>query len=129
LERDGLTGKLRAGAMKGLAKMSELTTPLTDATFDEEVVAASEPVLVDFWAEWCGPCKMIDPVLEEIAKENEGRLRVGKVNVDDNLEIVRRFEVMSVPTLILFKEGVPQLRLVGAKGKAQLLQELKQHIS
>jgi thioredoxin 1 len=109
--------------------MSELTTALTDATFDEEVVAASEPVLVDFWAEWCGPCKQIEPVLDEIAKENAGRLRVGKVNVDDNLEIVRRFEVMSVPTLILFKDGTPQLRLVGAKGKAQLLQELNRHLS
>jgi thioredoxin len=109
--------------------MSELTTALTDATFDEEVVAASEPVLVDFWAEWCGPCKQIEPVLDEIARENEGRLRVGKVNVDDNLEIVRRFEVMSVPTLILFKDGTPQLRLVGAKGKAQLLQELNRHLS
>lgn len=109
--------------------MSELTIALTDATFDEEVVAASEPVLVDFWAEWCGPCKQIESVLDEIAKENEGRLRVGKVNVDDNLEIVRRFEVMSVPTLILFKDGAPQLRLVGAKGKAQLLQELNRHLS
>jgi thioredoxin 1 len=109
--------------------MSQLTTALTDATFDEEVVAASEPVLVDFWAEWCGPCKSIEPVLDEIAKENEGRLRVGKVNVDDNLEIARRFEVLSVPTLILFKEGVPALRLVGAKGKAQLLQELNKHLT
>jgi thioredoxin 1 len=108
--------------------MPELTAALTDETFDEEVGAADGPVLVDFWAEWCGPCKLIEPVIEEIASENQGRLRVAKVNVDDNLEIVRRFDVMSVPTLILFKEGVPQLRLVGAKGKAQLLQEISRHL-
>src|ERR1700691_5699471 len=108
--------------------MSKLMTAFTDETFDEEVGAASEPVLVDFWAEWCGPCKLIEPVLEEIASENQGRLRIGKVNVDDNLETVRRFEVMSVPTLILFKEGEVKLRLVGAKGKAQLLQELSRHL-
>jgi thioredoxin 1 len=108
--------------------MPEMTTAITDATFDEVVATADEPVLVDFWADWCGPCKLIEPVLEEIAKEQAGHLRIGKLNVDDNLETVRRFEVMSVPTLILFKEGVPQLRLVGAKGKAQLLQELSKHL-
>jgi len=109
--------------------MSQIATALTDATFDEEIGAAEQPVLVDFWAEWCGPCKMIEPVLDEIAKEHEGKLRFVKVNVDDNLQIVRRFEVMSVPTLMLFKDGEPKLRLVGAKGKAQLLQELSRHLS
>ena len=97
---------------------------LTEQTFDEEVKGSSEPVLVDFWAEWCGPCKMIAPILEEIASEQGGKLRIGKVNVDENLELGRRFDVMSIPTLILFRDGEPQLRIVGAKGKGQLLQEL-----
>src|SRR4051812_20459957 len=98
---------------------------LTDMSFDEEIKSSSEPVLVDFWAEWCGPCKMIAPVLEEIAGDHAGTLRVGKLNVDENLEIARRFEVMSIPTLILFKDGEAQHRIVGAKGKGQLLQELQ----
>jgi thioredoxin 1 len=97
---------------------------LTEQTFDEEIKAATEPVLVDFWAEWCGPCKMIAPILEEIAKDNAGRIRIGKLNVDENLELARRYEVMSIPTLILFKDGEACLRIVGAKGKNQLLQEL-----
>ena len=98
---------------------------LTSATFDETVQAATEPVIVDFWAEWCGPCKMIAPVLEEIADDSGGKLRVGKINVDENLELARRFEVMSIPTLILFKDGEPQHRIIGAKGKGQLLQEIE----
>jgi thioredoxin 1 len=97
---------------------------LTEQTFDEEVKGSAEPVLVDFWAEWCGPCKMIAPILDEIATEQSGKIRIGKVNVDDNLELGRRFDVMSIPTLILFKDGEPALRIVGAKGKGQLLQEL-----
>lgn len=105
-----------------------MTTALTDANFDEEVKGSELPVLVDFWAEWCGPCKLVEPILEEIAAENGDRLRVAKLNVDDNLEIARRFEVLSIPTMILFKEGEPQVRLVGAKGKAQLLQELSRHL-
>jgi len=99
-------------------------TNLTDSTFDEEVKSSDQPVLVDFWAEWCGPCKMIGPSLEEISKDYAGRLKVVKLNVDDAPDTARRFEVMSIPTLILFKDGEPSLRIIGAKGKGQLIQEI-----
>ena len=101
---------------------------LTDSTFDEEVKGADVPVLVDFWAEWCGPCKMIAPILDEIAGEQNGKLRIGKLNVDDNPGVAQRYEVMAIPTLILFKNGEVQKRLVGAKGKGQLLQELHEFL-
>src|SRR6266480_7182286 len=101
------------------------TLTFTDSGFDTEVKSSEEPVLVDFWAEWCGPCKMVAPILHEIATEQEGHLGIGKLNIDENLETARRFEVMSIPTLILFRDGEPQLRIIGAKGKGQLLQELQ----
>jgi thioredoxin 1 len=108
--------------------MAEGISTLTDNTFDEEIGAAAEPVIVDFWAEWCGPCKMIAPILEEIATEQSGKVRVAKLNVDDNPDVARRFEVMSIPTLIVFKDGQPAKRMIGAKGKGQLLQELSEFL-
>ena len=101
---------------------------LTDATFDETIGSAAEPVIVDFWAEWCGPCKMIAPILAEIANEQAGKLSVAKLNVDENPDVARRFDVMSIPTLIVFKDGMAQKRLVGAKGKGQLLAELEEFL-
>src|SRR6266568_97372 len=98
---------------------------LTEQNFDEEIKASDLPVLVDFWAEWCGPCKMIAPILEDLQKDHGERLRVAKLNIDEELELSRRFDVMSIPTLILFKDGEAQLRIIGAKGKGQLLQELR----
>ncbi|HVB90813.1 MAG TPA: thioredoxin [Acidimicrobiales bacterium] len=108
--------------------MSEKIVTLSDATFDEHVKGSDVPVLVDFWAEWCGPCKMITPVLEEIAQEQEGKLQIGKLNIDDNLDVTRRFDVMSIPTLILFKDGEPKVRLIGAKPKGQLLEEIAAYL-
>ncbi len=104
------------------------TTTLSNATFDEEIGAASTPILVDFWAEWCGPCKQIAPVLEEIAQENAGKLAVAKLNVDEAPDIARRFGVMSIPTLILFNGGEPAKRIVGAKSKAALLEDLGEYL-
>jgi thioredoxin 1 len=101
---------------------------LSDATFDETIAGSDTPVLVDFWAEWCGPCKMIAPTLAEIATEQKGKLAIGKLNVDDNPDTARRFDVMSIPTLLVFKDGQQVKRLVGAKGKGQLLQDLAEFI-
>jgi len=108
--------------------MAANITELSSATFDETVGAASEAVVVDFWAEWCGPCKLIAPILEEIATEQAGKLQVAKLNVDDHPDLARRFDVMSIPTLIVFQDGQPKKRLVGAKGKGQLLQELDEFL-
>ena len=108
--------------------MSEKIETLTDATFDENVKASDVPVLVDFWAEWCGPCKMITPVLEEIAEEHEGKIQIAKLNVDDSLDVSRRFDVLSIPTLILFKDGEPQVRVIGAKPKGALLEDISAYL-
>jgi thioredoxin 1 len=107
--------------------MAAITT-LTDDTFKEAVGSASTPILVDFWAEWCGPCKQIAPILEELASEQDGRLAIGKLNIEENLGVAQEFSVLSIPTLILFKDGEPVARLVGAKPKGALLQELSAYL-
>jgi len=101
---------------------------LTDATFDEEVGASDLPLVVDFWAEWCGPCRMVAPVLEQIATENEGKVRMAKLNVDDAPAVAQRFGIMSIPTLMVFKDGEAKKRIVGAKGKGQLLEDLAEFL-
>jgi thioredoxin 1 len=100
---------------------------VTDATFEAEVIQSETPVLVDFWAEWCQPCKMMAPVLEQVAAEQQDSLRVAKVDVDENPDYAGRYGVMSIPTLILFKGGQPVERIVGYNTKQQLLRKLAPH--
>ncbi len=109
--------------------MSTYTTPVTDATFEQEVLQSDIPVLVDFWAPWCGPCKMIAPVLEEIGKETAGRLKIVKLNVDENTRTAGQFGVMSIPTMILFHGGKGVGQLVGFRPKAELQRILDQALA
>lgn len=100
--------------------MSENIVNVTDASFDEDVLKAEGAVLVDYWAEWCGPCKMIAPVLEEIAKDYQGRLKICKLNIDENSETPPKFGIRGIPTLMLFKGGNVEATKVGALSKSQL---------
>jgi len=108
--------------------MSENIKHITDANFDTEVLKSERPVLVDFWAEWCGPCKMIAPILEEVAQQYEGKLVVAKVDVDANQAVPAQFGIRGIPTLILFKNGVAAAQKVGAMAKGQLVQFIDSNI-
>jgi thioredoxin 1 len=107
--------------------MSDIT--ITDVNFDSEVTKATMPVLVDFWAVWCGPCQMQGPIVEEVAKSMEGKAKVGKMNVDENPSVPQKFGIMSIPTLMIFKGGTVVKQFVGVQSKETLLSELNKLIN
>ncbi len=108
--------------------MSESITHISDSTFEQEVLQSDQPVLVDYWAEWCGPCKMIAPILDEIAKEYDGKLKITKLNIDDNPETPPKYGIRGIPTLMIFKSGDVQSTKVGALSKSQLTAFIDQSI-
>jgi len=107
--------------------MSDVT--ITDANFDEEVTKYDKPVLVDFWAVWCGPCQMQGPIVEEVAKALDGKVKVGKVNVDENPAVSQKFGIMSIPTIMIFKSGTVVKQFIGVQSKETLLGELNKLIN
>jgi len=108
--------------------MSELIQHVTDDTFEPEVLKAEVPVLVDYWAEWCGPCKAIAPILEEVAEQYSGKLKIAKIDVDANTEVPKKFNIRGIPTLMLFKNGNMEAMKVGAMNKSQLTAFLDSNI-
>ena len=101
----------------------------TSADFEKEVLQSDKPVLVDFFADWCGPCKMMAPVVEQLAKELEGKAKVGKLNIDENMDIAEKYRVMNIPTFLIFKDGQEKERIVGAVSKNELKNKLEQTLA
>ena len=108
--------------------MAKTTVDVTDATFDSDVLKSGKTVVVDFWAEWCGPCKMVAPVLDEIAGENKDKITVAKLDIDVNQKTAQTYQVMSIPTMIVFQDGKPVKQIVGARPKAALLSDLADYL-
>jgi thioredoxin 1 len=108
--------------------MARATKPVTDSTFATEVLQSDTPVLVDFWAEWCGPCRMVAPVLEEIAAEHVEKLRIVKLNIDENPQTALKYDIMSIPTMAVFVNGEIDKKIVGAKPKAAILRDLASYV-
>ena len=117
-----------ATLFEGAVMASELIKHTTDATFEADVLKSVKPVLVDYWAEWCGPCKMIAPILDEVATSYDGRLQIAKMNVDENRDIPAKFGIRGIPTLMLFKDGQLAATKVGAMSKAQLTAFIDQQL-
>jgi thioredoxin 1 len=108
--------------------MGKNTVDVTDATFDKDVLKSDKTVIVDFWAEWCGPCKMVAPVLDEIAGENKDKITIAKLDIDVNQRTAQTYQVMSIPTMIVFQNGRPVKQIVGARPKAALLSDLRDYL-
>jgi thioredoxin 1 len=120
---------IKADWRERIKSMGKFTVEITDANFEQEVAAAGVPVLLDFWAEWCGPCRMIAPTVEGVAEEYTGKVKVGKVNVDENGETAMRYNIRGIPTLLLFKDGKVVDQRVGAVGKGDIVKMITPHVA